>query len=66
MRPSDDVAHVLDWLASPIPEDPAQDLAQLSGELAALGRARLEDAHFHRILDFSMTGRTASRPEGYA
>ena len=50
-RPSDDVAHVLDWLASPIPEDPAQDLAQLSGELAALGRARLEDALYHRILD---------------
>ena len=48
---SDDVAHVLDWLASVIPEDPAQDLAQLSGELAALGRARLEDAHYHRILD---------------
>lgn len=50
-NPSDDVTHVLDWLASPIPEDPAQDLAQLSGELAALGRARLEDSHFHRILD---------------
>jgi len=49
--PSDDVAHVLDWLASPIPDDPSQDLAQLSGELAALGRARLEDAHYHRILD---------------
>lgn len=47
----DDVTHVLDWLASPIPEDPAQDLAQLSGELAALGRARIEDAHYHRILD---------------
>ncbi len=51
IRPSDDVAHVLDWLASPITEDPAQDLAQLGGELAALGRARLEDAHYHRILD---------------
>lgn len=51
MRPSDDIAQVLDWLASPIPEDPAQDLAQLSGELAALGRASLEDAHYHRILD---------------
>lgn len=50
-RPPDDVTHVLDWLASPIPNDPAQDLAQLSGELAALGRARLEDAHYHRILD---------------
>ncbi len=50
-RPSDDLAHVLDWLASPIPEDPAQDLAQLNGELAALGRARLEDALYHRILD---------------
>ncbi len=50
-QPSDDVAHILDWLATPIPEDPAQDLAQLSGELAALGRASLEDAHYHRILD---------------
>jgi hypothetical protein len=48
---SDDVTHVLDWLATPIPQDPAQDLAQLSGELAALGRARLEEAHYHRILD---------------
>ena len=47
----DDVTHVLDWLASPIPEDPAQDLAQLSGELAALGRATLDIAHYHRILD---------------
>ena len=51
MRPSDDVAHVLDWLASQIPEDAARDLAQMSGELAALRRARLEEAHFHRILD---------------
>ncbi len=50
-HPPDDVAHVLDWLASPIPEDPAQDLAQLNGELAALGRARLDEAHYHRILD---------------
>lgn len=50
-RPPDDIAQILDWLASPIPEDPAQDLAQLSGELAALGHARLEDAHYHRILD---------------
>ncbi|MCZ7654398.1 MAG: hypothetical protein M5R42_09145 [Rhodocyclaceae bacterium] len=51
MQTPDDVANVLDWLASPIPEDPAQDLAQLSGELAALGRAALEGAHYHRILD---------------
>lgn len=51
IHPSDDLTHVLDWLASPIPEDPAQDLAQLNGELAALGRARLELAHYHRILD---------------
>lgn len=51
IRTPDDVTHVLDWLATPIPEDPAQDLAQLGGELAALGRARLEDAHYHRILD---------------
>jgi len=50
-RPSNDIAHVLDWLATPIADDPAQDLAQLGGELAALGRARLEDAHYHRILD---------------
>ena len=50
-HPSDDLTHVLDWLASPIPDDPAQDLAQLNGELAALGRARLELAHYHRILD---------------
>ncbi|CAG0929748.1 MAG: hypothetical protein EFKGCFLK_01986 [Rhodocyclaceae bacterium] len=50
-HPSDDVTHVLDWLASPISDDPAQDLAQLGGELAALRRARIEDAHFHRILD---------------
>ncbi|MBS3917025.1 MAG: hypothetical protein KGZ31_04975 [Sulfuritalea sp.] len=47
----DDVTHVLDWLASPIPDDPAQDLAQLGGELAALGLARLENAHYHCILD---------------
>lgn len=51
MQTPDDVSNVLDWLASPIPEDPAQDLAQLSGELAALGRAALEGAHYHRILD---------------
>lgn len=51
MQTPDDVANVLDWLASPIPEDPAQDLAQLSGELAALGRAALDGAHYHRILD---------------
>ncbi|MBK6630177.1 MAG: hypothetical protein IPG33_03575 [Betaproteobacteria bacterium] len=51
IQSSDDVAHVLDWLASPIPEDPAQDLAQLGGELAALCRAGLESAHYHRILD---------------
>jgi hypothetical protein len=51
IHPPDDITDVLDWLASPIPEDPAQDLAQLNGELAALGRARLEDAHYHRILD---------------
>lgn len=51
VRSTDDVAHVLDWLASPIMEDPAQDLAQLVGELAALERANLEHAHYHRILD---------------
>ena len=51
IQSSDDVAHDLDWLASPIPEDPAQDLAQLGGELAALCRAGLESAHYHRILD---------------
>lgn len=51
IRSDDDVTHILDWLASPVAEDPAQDLAQLTGELAALNRANLEHAHYHRILD---------------
>lgn len=50
-RPTEDISQVLDWLATPIPDDAARDLAQLSGELAALGRAKLEESHFHRILD---------------
>ncbi len=51
VRLANDVAHILDWLVTPIPEDPARDLAQLGMELAALERAGVDDGHFHRILD---------------
>lgn len=48
---TEEITQILAWLASPIPEDPAQDLAQANGELAALNRARLDISHYHRILD---------------
>lgn len=42
---------MLDWLASPVPDDPASDLAQLCAELGAFAHAGLALARYQRILD---------------
>lgn len=49
--PRDEISGVLDWLASPVPDDPASDLAQLCAELGALGHVGLDPARYQRILD---------------